>query len=293
MPRPSHFDAPRADLLDAVTVFVTTVGAPTFDECLRHLRDQDCTFRLEIIAHVAPMNVAFQRMLDDCRTPFYVQVDEDMLLQRHAVRTLHDTIEAAGSNVALYSAELYDVHLGRCIRGVKIFRHELVRRYPFQDSGAFEIDQIAQLKRDGHEVLLTDPGLHPVPNRTLGLHGTRWTPQSIYERYARLERSRRSRPQRLPWFEPYGQDFLRRFHEDPTEENFFAFMGLIAGVVASRNGEASAKDYRKHHALPGFEALRRFLHQVGAGREEVSDESPSSLRALTRSAPNRRNSLQR
>src|SRR5262245_22053777 len=120
-----HAVSVRRDLSDAVTVFVTTVGAPTFEQCLRHLREQDCKSRLKIIDHVAPMNAAFQRMLDECRTPYYVQVDEDMLLHPHAVRTLYDTIEAAGPKVAIYAAGLYDVHLERCIHGIKIFRHNV------------------------------------------------------------------------------------------------------------------------------------------------------------------------
>ena len=253
----------RCDLSDAVTVFVTTVGAPTFETCMRHLQDQDCTFRLQIIDHVAPMHVAFQRMLDECRTPYYVQVDEDMLLHPHAVRTLYETIEGAGPNVAIYVAELYDVHVERCLQGVKIFRHDLVRRYPFGSGNAFESEQVTQLENDGYVVLRTVCGPHPVPGRTLGLHGTQWTLRSIYERYATLEQSRRARPARLQWFAPYGPEFLRRFLDEPTEENFFALMGVIAGVLGSRRGEPHAKDYRTYDALPGFQALQEFLREVG------------------------------
>src|SRR6185295_1563164 len=97
-----------------------------------------------------------------------------------------------------------------------------------------------------------------------GLHGTHWTLQSIFERYATLERGRRSRPWRREWFAQYGPEFLRRFMEDPTDQNFFSVMGVIAGVIASRNGEANAKDYRRYDALPGFEALQQFLREVRA-----------------------------
>src|SRR5438132_881901 len=66
----------RLELTNEVTVFVTTVGAPSLPACLERLKRQDCTFELCVIDHVAPMHVAFQRMLDECRTPYYVQVDE-------------------------------------------------------------------------------------------------------------------------------------------------------------------------------------------------------------------------
>jgi len=288
---PDQQPAPRHDLSDAVTVFVTTVGAPTFERCLRHLREQDCTFRLEIIDYVAPMNVAFQRMLDGCRTRYYVQVDEDMILHPHAVRTLYETIEAAGPGVALFVGELYDVHLQRCIHGVKIFRHELVRGHPLAACRAFELEQIAQLERAGHQIVMTVCGPRPVQGRTLGLHGTQWTPRSVYERYGTLERSRRARPSRPQWFAEYGAEFLRRFSEDPSEQNFYAIMGVIAGVIASRNGEAGAKDYRKYDLLPGFDALQQFLEEVRTGAAQRPRERSSAARPKARAG--RRKNVQR
>jgi glycosyltransferase involved in cell wall biosynthesis len=242
---------PRRDLGDEVTVFVTTVGAPSFDVCLAMLRQQDCRFTLRVIDHVAPMNAAFQRMLDLCRTPFYVQVDEDMLLYPDAVRTLYDEIAGAGDAVALVVANLHDPHLRRPIHGVKIFRHATVARYPFQDVESFEKAQVAQLRADGHRQRDIE--------RPLGLHGTHWTPRSIYERYAALERRRRAHPRDLRWFEPYPAIFLERFLEDPSEINFFAVMGVLSGTLASEAEMAAAKDYRTYDALPGHEPLRRFL----------------------------------
>ena len=247
------------DLSHAVTVFVTTVGAPTIASCLAHLRKQDCRFRLHVIDHVAPMHAAFQRMIDDCRTPYYAQVDEDMLLYPHAVRTLHARIDAAGPNVAMFAADLYDVHLDRCIIGVKIFRHEIVRQYPFVASDAFETWQVRQFTGDGYGVVRNTPGKTPVPGQTLGLHGTQWTAQSIYERYTTLERRRRTNPPQSRWLEAYSGEFLRRFLHEPSEHNFFALMGIIAGTLAARSGPAPAKDYRTYAALPGFHALRAFL----------------------------------
>ena len=121
----------RPDAFDEVTVFVTTVGAPTFQACLEQLCRQDCTFRLKVLDHVAPLGVALQRMVDTCTTPFYVQVDEDMLLYPHAIRTLWERIRGR-SDTALVVGNLYDVHLERHIAGVKIFRHEAVRDHQVQ-----------------------------------------------------------------------------------------------------------------------------------------------------------------
>lgn len=38
-----------------------------------------------------------------------------------------------------------------------------------------------------------------------------------------------------------------------------ALMGIVAGVLASRQGPAPAKDFRTDDRLPGFAALQEFL----------------------------------
>ena len=255
--RPAPAARPGPDLSAEVTVFVTTVGGPTIDTCLAHLRQQDCAFTLRVIEHVAPMDAAFQRMLDDCRTPYYVQVDEDMLLHPHAVRTLHAAISAAPPEVALIVRSLYDVHLERCVLGVKIFRHDIVRRYPFRAMEAFEVDQVRRLEADGYRLERSLTGSRPVDGETLGMHGTAWTSEGIYERYANLQRRFRGYPDRMRWFGEYGPIFLRRFLDDPSDLNAFALLGLLAGQVVDPDGPA--KDYRTGAAALGFDEARAWL----------------------------------
>lgn len=279
----------RPDLSDRVTVFLTSVGAPSYDACRAHLRLQDCRYRLEIIRRVAPMSAAFQRMLDRCDTPFFVQVDEDMLLYPHAIRTLHEQIAAAPESVAITIGELYDAHLGRCISGVKIYRHGIVRRYPFENVQSFEKVQVQRMKADGYRVAGDPPARVPCGERTLGLHGTHWTPASIYERYQTLESRRWRHPKDLQWFEEYQRVFLERFIEDPSELNFFALTGTLSGALLGAIGEAGDKDYRTYRALPGFREARRIFDQLrppkrgaaqsAAGKGDERRPSPASLAA--------------
>jgi hypothetical protein len=258
----------RPDLSDRVTVFVTTVGAPSYQACLAHLRAQDCAFPLRVIERVAPMSRAFQRMLDECETPFFVQVDEDMLLYPHAVRALHELIGASDENAAMAIGDLYDAHLERCILGVKIYRHAIVRRYPFANVQSFEKLQMRQLRADGHAIVWTPPGKSPTTEHTLGLHGTHWTAESIYERYATLERRRRGHPRELEWFAEYARVFLQRYLDEPSELNFFALFGLLSGALAA-DGSAADKDFRIYDRLPGLREARQLFAQLqnnGASR---------------------------
>ena len=264
------------DLSDRVTVFVTTVGAASYQACLDHLAEQDCRFGLEIIDSVAPMNAAFQRMLDRCKTPFFVQVDEDMLLYPQAVRTLCESIEAEPPNVAMFFADLYDAHLERPIVGVKIYRHEVVRRYPFTDVQSFEKLQVRQMRADGYDVGFDRAGPH-----VLGLHGTHWTTQSIFERYATLESRRRRHPRELEWFTEYPPLFIRRVLEDPSDLNFFALMGVIAGATPS-GADRGDKDFRSYKDLPGLAEARRLYEELLRPAESgtAGPERPALVQAV-------------
>jgi hypothetical protein len=256
----------RVDLRDLVTVFVTTVGYPTFGTCLEHLRAQDSRFTLRIVADVAPMSAAFQRMLDECATPYYVQVDEDMLLYPHAVRTLYERLAAREPRVVQYVAALYDVHLERVIYGLKIFRHAVVRQYPFRDVRGCEWDQVRRWRAAGYvDVRVPLEGATRHSDHTLGLHGTYWTPETVYLRFFVLELTRRMGNRSHEWLRDTATVLLQRFLRTGSEVDLHALMGVLAGSLADATLLGREKDYRTYDRTPGLEGLRRFVHEVRHG----------------------------
>ena len=78
--------------LNDLTVFIISSGEETSDDCTAALKEQDCTFPIEHIRDVAPMSAAFQAMPDSCLTPYFLQVDADMILKPDAVRKLYNAI---------------------------------------------------------------------------------------------------------------------------------------------------------------------------------------------------------
>jgi glycosyltransferase involved in cell wall biosynthesis len=263
--------AGKPDFSDEVTVFVTTIGAPTFDACTTFLRNQDCTFRLEIIENVAPMSAAFQHALDTCETPYFIQVDEDMLLYGHAVRSLVEAMKQQPPTVALYVAYLHDTHVGMHIQGVKIFRHEIVRRYPFRDVDGCETDQIKRFEKDGYSYAVRPIGTGEDPyNETFGLHGTSWTPELIFLRYLTLQKRRRRRTGGGEWITNLPITLAERFTNEPNRLNFIALAGTLAGLLTSIDGKCGEKDYRQYDSLPGLEALLRFLDEI----EQTGNDDP-------------------
>jgi len=264
---PVEVPADRPDLSADLTVFVSTVGAASFPECMMALERQDVRFRLEVIDRVAPMSAAFQLMMDRCQTPYYIQVDEDMLLHPHAVRVLHERIRTADLAVPLVVAWLWDAHLGHCIQGVKAFRHSIVSRYPFADVQSCEKDQLRRMAEDGHHHQRppeTTPAEHD-PG-TLGRHGTHYDAQTIFERYATLEQRRQHYPDKLAWFEAHGPDFLRRFRDDPSEVNLMALMGILAGRLAPDDAPGE-KDFHAYGTIPGLREARTFYEACRRPRQ--------------------------
>lgn len=250
----------KNDLSPELTVFVSTVGAPSYDECLSHLARQDCSFHLEIVDHVAPMSAAFQQMLDRCRTPYYVQVDEDMLLSPSAIRTLYEALSEAPCDVCAVARPLFDVHLERCILGIHAFRHTVTVDYPFRDVEGCEWDQRCRLEAAGYRWDEANPGTcdrHSAD--TLGLHGTHWTTRSIFERFATFERKRCRGEKSHEWVLEYPQVFLQRFLETGSELDLFALMGFLSGRVANHEGPGREKDFRRYEQLPGFRELQQFF----------------------------------
>ena len=69
------------------TVFILTVGDITFTNCKKAIEDQTYkNFKMNIISNFHPFSIAAQEMIRRCDTEYFIQVDEDMMLQPDAVQ---------------------------------------------------------------------------------------------------------------------------------------------------------------------------------------------------------------
>lgn len=222
--------------LDDVTVFLITCGEPTTDVACAALEAQTVRVQVETIDRVAPMNAAFQAMIDRCTTPYYVQVDADMLLHADAVWSLYEGITRhfPEPQVWMVCAPLWDDFDERPIYGVKIYRHAICARYPYRQSRSCETDQIERLKADGF-YYRTPPLM--VRDHCFGLHGTHYTPRAAFIRYRGLaQKQRRSvvlHPPhgQLAWTEALHDKMIARWRETGAPARLAAAFGLMAGIV--------------------------------------------------------------
>jgi hypothetical protein len=228
-----------------VTAFVITVGdEPNVSHCKEALAGQVAQPRIELIDHVAPMSAAFQQQLDRCRTPYFVQVDEDMILDPDAVAVLHEQLhQYRSASCAMLCGGLWDVDADRPLYGVKIFRHEIARRYPFRDSLSCEMDQSERWRADGYWSEALKLGSR---GWCLGLHGAGYNPRTAFVRWERLWLKQR-RFGWMKWIERLARPHLERWRRTGDPMHLACVLGMVAGMVGPHPPEREL-DFREGSA---------------------------------------------
>ena len=202
-----------------------------------------------------------------------------MLLYPTALRTLYESIIQLDPSTAIHAGAVHDVHLGRLIHGVKIFKHSIVKDYRPTDVEEWVHVRNAELVNDGFLISRVRLGENrPERARALGCHGAFYSDETIYERYERLQRRRRVSKGSLRWFEAYPQEFLTRFLDDPSELNYFALMGVVAGTLEDAEQPRGAINYRMKGHVEGYKIAQELfntLHRRRTRRLRLRDFLPT------------------
>lgn len=209
---------------------------PNYADCLHALRSQKPAglMRVEHIYNKAPMNVAFQEMLDRCTTKFFIQCDQDMILHPSACAVMLDDIRAQSQDVAMVAYMLHDPHLDMNIQGVKIYRHSIVKNYPFVSGLSCERSQVDRFRADGFTLVER--------SAVLGQHSPRWNPELVFERYFDL--MEKWKKFGYTWLEDLPRKLMNKMLADPSEVNRFAFLGAWASASRREVLRTREKDFQ-------------------------------------------------
>lgn len=211
------------------TIFVTTIGdEENFKDCMDHLTAQTVSRPVDIIDRVAPMSAAFSEMHRRCVTPFYVQVDEDMILFPDAIATLEQRIRDGPDNLAMVCAPLWDCDTRQPLYGVKIYRHGIVKQFPYHSALASESIQLQQIRSAGYVVDL----LPLTQDACLGEHGKHYSPATIFVRWQRLLQKQLVYGNRH-WVAAWPKRLLDRYVETQSPVHLYAVLGSIAGITGA------------------------------------------------------------
>lgn len=254
------------DLRNQLTTFVITIGdEPNLSECTACLDAQSVAFQREVIRDVAPMHRAFNEMHRRCRTPEFVQVDEDMLLFPEAVSRLHQALSSTSPKTAILVAPLWDVQVGRPIYGVKIHRTEIVSRFPHRDTVSCEVTHNQELAEAGF-------GVESLPlawsrEACFGLHGKNYTPETAFARWKRLFIKRRLTGRPL-WAAPWPARFLDRYQRTGSQVDLYSFLGAVSALSEEQPADGEL-DFRTRGE--DFDRIRAALEVDALGRESIRE----------------------
>lgn len=240
-----------------VTVFIVESGEPSFKDALACIEKQTVSTKVKIISNTTPMWRAFQRMIDECDTRYYIQVDADMLLKPKAVATLIESFSRCDAKICMYVGWLYDLDMKRNILGVKIYDKNIFKHFPYRESLSCEVFQLDGLKRFGYSICVENLKNAKDEAESLGKHAPSQNPYFAFRRWER--NMIKYRQLGYDYLAEYPKVLLERFKSDPQNEIALAqFIGCVSGLTCEidvlREIDASKpnENYERLKKLLGF-----------------------------------------
>jgi len=104
------------------------------------------------------------RILETCESKFFLRVDDDMILNPHAVRFMWYMIKDQPSKVAMKGCKLWEPYSSKIIKGIKIYNTAIAKDIGFRISKIGKIDKLftADARKKRKKVRYTDDvvGIH-------------------------------------------------------------------------------------------------------------------------------------
>lgn len=256
---------PDKGLSDQVTaVIITTDAGHFFDRCRVAVERQLLKpGSIEVVRNVSPFSRASQAALDLVKTPYYVPVDDDMVLDPTCFARLY-RILAEDPQCAEALARLMDPIMGNIV-GVRMYRTEIVREigfYPLADEKGCERKMIKEIARRGY--LSTNCHI------TEGIHHPCYLPHEIFWKFRFAAEEARYYGD----FEPAFRDLLDKLtaYWERTRDDIaiYGLAGLFDGLQSDQVDRELSHDGRLDHSV--FRKVKAFLEDTsgadGAGRSK-------------------------
>ena len=170
-----------AELSD-VTAVILSLGEATLSQAIEQVKSQTRPpVEIILIEGIMPFHAAFNLGVSKVRTPFFVQVDADMLLDVDCFRSLRNAVR---DDVGIVVGWLEDDLMGQ-IEGVKLFRTSCFADTTFPDSIAPDTDFLNTIAKSGWRTIYAGRqtgGFNKV-RRSLGKHSREYQPQYTFHKY--------------------------------------------------------------------------------------------------------------
>lgn len=231
-----------------VSAVLLTTGEPTTRHARRALERQSLPLRdLIVVESVTPFHRALNHGARRVTTPFFVQVDADMILDPDAIERLRAGVT---NDAGIVVGRLRDAMVGEVV-GVKLFRTACFAHASFPDSISPDTDF-------GHTIAVVGwrtvdvPGRPPCGHPTLGEHARDYPADYTFQKF-RLEGARyrhRNHPSGLRWY-------LGRLNPSRHASSHVAVISLGSGVFERVEADALVPLVQSDRAP--FARLQEFL----------------------------------
>ena len=253
-----------------MSAVVLSVGEPFTQRAIDSLSAQTVQVcDIVVVENVTPFFRAINEGAARVTTPFFVQVDADMILDHSCVGEL---LARVRDDTGIVVGELRDALMGQVV-GVKLFRTACFRGSGMPDSISPDTEFGTLLQRAGWRTVYLEPAGEPpgVPRPTLGEHRPEYTPSYTFRKMM-LEGSRlRHRGARHGLFWRMGE-----LEESDHPISLLAQVALAHGFFLR-----SVRDELKAPAdNPRADRLAAYLAAEGHG-----EAWPEGLFPLDRNAP--------
>jgi len=205
-------------------------------------------------------------MIKQCKTSYFIQCDEDIILNENAVEIMYNAIQKTTSNIATLLFHLKDVHSDKIIRGIRICKTDIMKNYLYKDIIASESQQSKDLKKDGYKI--------EHDKRVLGIHSPYWNLNSIFKRYYNMM----ERLKQFGGYQDVPNELWNILKENPTKLNLYALFGAFASLFTKKI-DKKEKNY-KHSYNKQFELINNYF-----GQEEKIDVNKLEFVSIDRHHP--------
>ena len=219
----------RNKISDEITAVILTVGHSKFiEKCIESIENQTLQpHYIEIIRDVKPFSKASQAALDSVKTPFYVSIDDDMILHKHCFKRLYYYI-TKDSKCAETILRLKDPILDR-IYGVHMYRSGVIKQigfHPLYDEKGCERKMSRSIESLGFGSLYIDV--------IGGQHRPVYTPEDAFWKYKFIGE------QAVYYQSDKGAEVMVRsmdrlseyWMQTHADVALFAMAGLLAGLTS-------------------------------------------------------------
>ena len=177
-----------------ITIFLITIQSHQLKFTLESINKLNPNYPVlvNVIMNVAPTNRAYNQMRERCKTPYFIQLDEDMELQEDAIQICMNQIEKSSRarKTFLHTFKLIDTDLGvgnpPIIDCLKLYNNQIMQNYPTYNNGETAVSSVDYF---WHTPILNDGYLMNTTSIIIGNHGNHRSNYDLFLRYCKIAKS--------------------------------------------------------------------------------------------------------